>query len=287
MKYSRSSFLKVLGLGGLAATSNLLTAAPLRSFNHPGIKNLGDTGLMLGLASYSTREFSLDETVSMARRLNFKKIAIKSMHMPLESSEQEIRDLAAKVNAAGLHLYGAGVIYMKTAAEVENAFRYAKAANLEVIIGVPNHDLLALAETKVKETNIKLAIHNHGPGDDVYPTPEVVYDKIKSLDPRMGLCIDIGHVKRLGLDPVANIHKFAHRLYDLHLKDVDKAAAQGKSVELGRGVIDIPAVLKALKEISYTGVMALEFEKDGKDVLPGLAECVGYAHGALDSLRKL
>jgi sugar phosphate isomerase/epimerase len=207
------------------------------------------------------------------------------MHMPLESSDEEIRSIREKVDKAGLSLYGAGVIYMKTAEEVENAFRYAKAANIDVIIGVPNHDLLKLVETKVKETNIKLAIHNHGPGDEVYPTPEVVYDKIKSLDSRIGLCIDIGHVKRLGLDPVKNIHKYADRLYDVHLKDVDIAAAEGMSVEFGRGVIDIPAVLKALKEIKYTGVMALEFEKDAKDVLPGLSECVGYTHGALDSLN--
>jgi sugar phosphate isomerase/epimerase len=144
-----------------------------------------------------------------------------------------------------------------------------------------------LVETKVKETNIKLAIHNHGPGDEVYPTPEVVYNKIKSLDSRIGLCIDIGHVKRLGLDPVKNIHDYANRLYDVHLKDVDMSTAEGQSVELGRGVIDIPPVLKALKEINYAGVMALEFEKDAGDVLPGLSESVGYTRGALDALNYM
>jgi len=283
MSISRKSFLKILGLGSLAATSNVLQAIPLRD---PSYKN-GEgkkAGLILGLASYSTREFSLDKTLAMAKRLNISKIAIKSMHMPLESSEEEIRNIVEKVDKAGLSVYGAGVIYMKTAEEVENAFRYAQAANIEVIIGVPNHDLLELVEKKVKETNIKVAIHNHGPGDEVYPTPELVYNKVKSLDPRIGLCIDIGHVKRLGLDPVKNIKKYADRLYDLHLKDVNMAAADGKSVELGRGLIDIPAVLKALKEINYSGVMALEYEKDADDVLPGLSECVGYTNGALDSI---
>jgi len=284
MKYSRNSFLKILGLGGIAAASNVMNATTFRNFNRESLKVLENSGLTLGLASYSTREFSLDETIEMANRLNLKKIAVKSMHMPLESSEEEIRNIVKKVDTAGLHMYGAGVIYMKTAEEVENAFRYAKAANMEVIIGVPNHDLLKLAEEKVKETNIKLAIHNHGPGDEVYPTPEVVFNKIKSLDSRIGLCIDIGHVKRLGLDPVKNVKKYADRLYDMHLKDVDMVAAEGKSVEFGRGVIDIPAVIGALKEINYSGVMAIEFEKDAKDVLPGLSESVGYAHGAIDSL---
>lgn len=285
MKYSRTTFLKTICLAGLAATSNVLKGAPLKDFNSQIPDGDEDLSLVLGLASYSTREFTLDETLAMAKRLRIKKIAVKSMHMPLESSEEEIRDILAKVNKAGLHLYGAGVIYMKTEEEVENAFRYAKAAGIEVIIGVPNHDLLKLVEMKVKATNIKLAIHNHGPGDEVYPTPEVVYNKIKALDSRIGLCIDIGHVKRLGLDPVKNIKAYADRLYDVHLKDVDMVAAEGTSVEFGRGVIDIPAVLRALKEIKYSGVMALEFEKDAKDVLPGLSECVGYTNGAMDALK--
>lgn len=283
MKYSRGTFLKTLGLGGLAVTTNFLQAAPNKNLIKPDYIGEDASGLTLGLASYSTRKYTLDETMAMAKRLNIKKIAVKAMHMPMESSEEEIIAIVEKVNAAGLHLYGAGVVYMKSAEEVENAFRYAKAANMEVIIGVPNHDLLPLVEKKVKETDIKLAIHNHGPGDDVYPTPEVVLDKIKGLDSRIGLCIDIGHVKRLGLDPIANIKKYADRLYDLHLKDVDLEAAEGKSVEFGRGLIDIPAVLKTLKEINYSGVMALEFEKDADDVLPGLAECVGYARGAMDA----
>ncbi|PXX28438.1 sugar phosphate isomerase/epimerase [Arenibacter sp. ARW7G5Y1] len=285
MQYSRNSFLKALGLGGLLATGSVLTASPFRDIL--GITNIGTEarGLTLGLASYSTRKFSLDETLAMANRLNLKQIALKSMHMPLESSEEDIKNITAKFEKAGIGLYGGGVIYMKTAQEVENAFRYAKAAKMKVIIGVPNHDLLPLVEMKVKETNIKLAIHNHGPGDKVYPTPEVVYDKIKMLDPRIGLCIDVGHVQRLGLDPVKNIEMYADRLYDIHLKDVDKSEADGKSVEFGRGVLDIPAVLNALKAINYTGVMAMEFEKDSEDVFAGLAECVGYVNGVLDAIK--
>lgn len=285
MQYSRNSFLKTLGLGGVLATSSVLTASPFKEIlgaSHVGTKA---RSLTLGLASYSTRKFSLDETLAMANRLNLKHIALKSMHMPLESSEEEIKTITSKFDDAGISLYGAGVIYMKTAQEVKDAFRYAKAAKIKVIIGVPNHDLLHLVEMKVKETDIKLAIHNHGPGDEVYPTPEVVYNKIKMLDSRIGLCIDVGHVQRLGLDPVKNIKKYADRLYDVHLKDVDKSEADGKSIEFGRGVLDIPAVLKALKGINYTGVMAMEFEKDSDDVFAGLAECVGFVNGALDAMK--
>lgn len=275
MQYSRKTFLQLLGTGALAVgTGSIGQAAATRD-------KKGAVALTLGLASYSLRSLSLDQTIAASLRLGLKHVAFKSMHMPLELPDADLKTIGEKVRAAGLDLYGAGVIYMKTEAEVHNAFRYAKAAGLRVIIGVPNHDLLPLVEQQVKATNIKVAIHNHGPGDEVYPSPDSVYEKVKNLDSRIGLCIDIGHTIRIGQDPVEKIRKYADRLYDLHLKDVTKAAADGDTLELGRGIIDIPAVIKALKKIRYVGVMALEYEKDGDDPLPGLAESVGYARAIM------
>ena len=274
MKHSRKTFLKLLGAGALASGTSCLQANPVEELAAPH-------DLTIGLASYSLREYSLDETLAIADRLNLRHIAFKSMHMALESTEEEIQAIVEKVKAKGLTLYGAGVIYMKNKHEVNNAFRYAKAAGLKVIIGVPNHDLLPLVEQKVKETNIKLAIHNHGPGDKVYPSPESAYEKVKNLDPRMGLCIDIGHTIRIGLDPAKDIKRFADRLFDVHFKDVSAAKPEGTTLEMGRGVIDIPSVIKALRKIKYDGVVGLEYEKDGKDAIPGLAESVGYVRGVM------
>ena len=134
----------------------------------------------------------------MTRRLDIPKLCLKSMHMPLDSTPEEIRTRAAKVKEAGIDLYGGGVIYMANEEQVENAFAYAGFAGMEVIVGVPEHELLGLCNKKVRETGIKLAIHNHGPGDDKYPTPESAYTLIKDLDPGMGLCVDIGHTVRIG-----------------------------------------------------------------------------------------
>ncbi|NRB53998.1 MAG: sugar phosphate isomerase/epimerase [Saprospiraceae bacterium] len=274
MKFTRKSFLQVMGASLIGAFPG---ASQARSVPPP------KADLKLGLASYSLRNYSLDEVLEMCNRLGLKYLALKSMHLPLDTPDQEIAAIAKKVRDAGIQLYGASVVYMKSAAAVENAFRYAVAAGLEMIIGVPNHDLLPLVEKQVKATNIKLAIHNHGPGDKLYPSPESVYEKVKNLDSRMGLCVDIGHTIRIGLDPVKNLRKYADRLYDIHLTDVNKAAPEGHSIEVGRGVIDIPAVLKVLQKIKYQGVMSLEFEKDANDTLPGLAECVGYVRGVLDA----
>ncbi|WPP49277.1 sugar phosphate isomerase/epimerase family protein [Catalinimonas niigatensis] len=282
MKYTRKSFLQLLGLGALATTSTVSFAAQsLKSNIHP----VAASPLKLGIASYSLRSLSLDEVIAVSKRLQLNSVCLKSMHLPLDTSPKELKAMAKKVKDAGLDLYAAGVIYMKSADEVNQAFDYAKTAGLKMIVGVPNHDLLPLVEKKVKETDIKLAIHNHGPGDDVYPSPDSVYEKIKNLDKRIGLCIDIGHTFRIGQDPAEKAKQYAERLYDIHLKDVDGTGAEGETLELGRGVMDIPAFLSALQAINYTGVVGLEYEKDGDDPVPGLAESVGYARGVMSALN--
>jgi len=280
-KPSRRKFLQLTGIG--IAGSMLpgkITNGQINEWNREN-----KLPFELGLASYSLREFSLDETLQMCTRLGLKNIALKSMHLPLDSDESQIKEAVSKVKTAGLNLYGAGVIYMANEEEVNRAFEYAKTAGLKVIIGVPEHDLLPLVEKKVKEYDIKLAIHNHGPGDKRYPSAESAYEKIKNMDSRMGLCLDIGHTQRIGIDPAKAAGQFMDRLHDVHIKDVDKAAAEGQTTEIGRGVIDIPSFLKVLIEKRYSGKVSFEFEKDGSDPLPGLAESVGYVRGCLDMIN--
>jgi len=101
------------------------------------------------------------------------------------------------------------------------------------------------------------------------------------MDPRMGLCIDIGHAKRIGIDPSESAEKLFDRLHDVHVKDVSAAAKEGSTVEIGRGVIDIPKFLRTLLKLNYTGTLALEYEKDSEDPLPGAAESIGYLKGSL------
>jgi len=238
----------------------------------------------LGLASYTLRKFELKDVLTMTKRVGLENIALKSMHLPLESTPEQIHTIAEQVRSASLNLYGAGVIYMKSEEEVKRAFSYAKEAEMKVIIGVPNHDLLDLCNDLVQEYDIRIAIHNHGPGDKVYPTPESAYNLIKDLDPRMGLCIDIGHTQRSGVDPSIAAEQFADRLHDVHIKDVTEATEKGETVEVGRGIIDIPKFLGTLLKIGYAGVVALEYEKDAEDPLAGMAESVGYIKGVLDVL---
>jgi len=276
---TRREFFQLAG-SGAAAVSVSIPMTGCAESNQQTREN-GYTRLNLGMASYTFRKFNLEDTLAMTRKLGLQRIAFKSFHLPLESSEDEIKAVASKVKEAGLMLYGCGVVYMENEGEVHRAFDYAKAADMEIIIGVPEHNLLNLVNKKVQEYDIKLAIHNHGPGDERYPSPESAYEKIKDMDPRMGLCIDIGHAQRIGIDPSEAAEMFSDRLHDVHIKDVSEASEKGTTVEIGRGVIDIPKFLRTLLELKYTGTMALEFEKDADDPLPGSAESIGYLKGVL------
>ncbi len=287
-KTTRRRFLKSAGIGVAGASMSSILMASKRNPDSPDPSPVKFEDklnrLNLGLASYTFREFPLEETLQMTKRLSLDRIAFKDFHLSLESTDEKIKTVAEKTRATGLDLYGCGVIYMKTEDEVKRAFHYAKTAGMKIIVGVPNHELLNFVNEMVDEYNIKVAIHNHGPGDKLYPTPESAYVKIKDLDMRIGLCIDIGHTQRAGADPSESALKFSDRLHDVHIKDVTAATKEGGTVEIGHGVIDIPKFLRTLIKLDYKGSVSFEFEKDGKDPLPGVAESVGYVRGVLASI---
>jgi inosose dehydratase len=240
----------------------------------------------LGLTTYMVKHYDLDQTIAMARRVAVKRICLRSNLLPLDSTAAEIAAVLEKVKQAGLTVYGGGVIYMRDEAGVNQAFTHAKAAGYQLISVSVRPDLLPLVDRKVRETGIRVAIHNHGPEDTHYPTPPAIYEKVKPFDPRIGICHDTGHTLRAGMDPVQATLKTADRILDLHLKDVDGRTRKSHSTELGRGVMDIPALLRTLATIGYRGVLGIEYEKHMTDLLPGLAESVGYTRGVQAALAR-
>ena len=204
-KNTRRDFLKISTLS-VAASALTLPANTVIAKSSAG-------KMKLGLASYSLRKFNQADTIQMAKRAGLEYLCFKSMHLPLEASADELKQGAKNVSTAGLKLYGGGVIYMKNKEQVNQAFEYAKNAGMSVIVGVPEHELLEYTNQKIQEYDIKVAIHNHGPGDEKFPSPESIYEKIKDMDPRFGICMDIGHTKRIGVDPVASAKMYFSRLF--------------------------------------------------------------------------
>ncbi|MEZ5106994.1 MAG: sugar phosphate isomerase/epimerase family protein [Draconibacterium sp.] len=277
---NRRIFFKTVGLGVAAFAIQGITSA---SVALPTGK-MKASDIKLGVASYSLRNFSQEEALDMTLRCGINRITFKSMHLPLDSDKETIKKSVALCKEKGIVLYGGGVIYMKSKEEVDQGFEYAKTAGMEIIIGVPNHELLDYVEEKVKQYDIKLAIHNHGPGDKLYPSAESAYELIKNRDKRMGLCIDIGHTKRIGRDPEQDLKDFFDRVFDMHIKDVTKATTDGQTCIIGRGVINFPSFLKAVIDLNYQGTLALEYEAEGKDPLPGMMESFGYVKGILATM---
>jgi sugar phosphate isomerase/epimerase len=239
--------------------------------------------LNIGIAGYTFAKFSIDQSIAMMKRIGVTNLSLKDIHLPVNSTDAQISAALTKFKEGGINIYTVGVIYMKTKEAVDAAFAYAKKVGVTMIVGVSSYDLIEYSEQKVKEYDIKLAIHNHGPEDALYPAPSDVYNRIKNLDARMGMCIDIGHSLRAGTLPEKAIKLYKDRLFDIHIKDINAAAKDGKAIEIGRGVINFNEVIESLKKIKYAGYCSIEFEKDMTDPLPGIAESIGYFKGVMNS----
>lgn len=279
---TRRTFLKNAG-GGLA----LATASPGVTLASAAEKPqaAADDLFKLALAGYTFLNFKLDQTLEMMQKVDVHYLCIKDFHLPLKSTADEIAAFHEKLKQAGVTGYGVGPIYMKTQQAIDEAFDYAKRVGVKLIVGVPNTELLPYVEKKVKEYDMRYAIHNHGPDIELYPSAKSVYDAVKDLDPRMGLCFDMGHDTRYGDDAVADLEKYGKRIFDMHLKNVTAPTKAGKTCELDRGVIDIPAYVQMLRKVKYDGHCSLEYEKDMKDPLAGIAESVGYFRGVCDATK--
>ena len=267
----------------MAASVSLPFIGRAADFKTPLFKK--ENPLTIGIAGYTFAKFDVDQSIAMMKRLDVHYLSLKDFHLPINSSDEKIKEVLAKFSDAGIKVYAVGVIYMKTQQAVDDAFAYAKKVGVNLIVGVPTYDLLDYTEQKVKATNIKIAIHNHGPEDALYPGPAEVYNRIKNRDSRMGLCLDIGHATRAGADLDKAITEYKDRLFDMHIKDVTAASKEGKAIEIGRGCIDFETLIKKLGKISYKGVCSIEFEKDMSDPLPGMAESIGFFRGVLAAER--
>ena len=287
LKGTRRGFIKAAtGLVALGATTRLFGADAgsdaLAALKHPD-QSLADR---LGMGSFTFRRFNLDQTIAMTKQLGIKYLSLKSCHLPLNAKPEQLRAIAAKIKDQNLVLYSGGVIHLWKPAEVKQAFEYAKHAGLKLLDIMPTAALLPLIDKKVQKYDVVMAIHNHGPGDKSFPTPGIAYEKIKDLDPRIGICADIGHAVRYGDDLYADMEKCRDRIYDVHFKDVTSATPKGQTTVLGRGVIDIPRFLKIMQDIDYQGVLAFEYEPGGRNKLPLVAQSAGYARGVVAMMEK-
>ena len=270
---NRRDFVKI-ALAGAAALS--LPASVSAGSAAQSQKEVPVNPFKLGMAGYTFVKFDLDTTLKVLDKLDVRYLCIKDFHLPLTATDAQIAAFHAKLAEKKVVGYGVGPIYMKTKEEVDRAFAYAKRVGVKLIVGVPNLELLPYVDQKVKEYDFTYAIHLHGPDIVLYPHATDVWNHTKDLDRRIGMCLDIGHNLRAGYDPIEDLKRYHTRVFDVHIKDVTDGSKAGKGIEFGRGKIDFPGFVRMLRQVKYSGVCSLEYEKDMDDPFLGIAECMGY-----------
>jgi len=241
----------------------------------------------LGLASYTFRNFSRAQLIGFMKQLNVFALNAKDVkdHLPMDPQDEAVA--LADYTAAGIKLHAAGAIYFpkNEDADIRSKFEYCKRADIGVIVaGDPALETLPRIEKFVKEYDIRIAIHNHGPEDKLWPSPLDVLKAVKGMDPRIGCCIDVGHTVRAGTDVVQAIHEVGPRLFNMHMKDLTDFKSKESQVAVGRGIMPVREIFEALIATKYKGFVDLEYEIHGDDPMPGVIESFAYMRGVLSGL---
>jgi sugar phosphate isomerase/epimerase len=246
----------------------------------------GESDLTLGVATYSFREFSRRLAIKLMREMKISHVSIKEFHLLYRSTPEEIAKAIAEFESAGITVLSGGVISMQKddEAELRRLFEYARLAKMPMMIIAPSHESMPRIEKLVREYNIKVAIHNHGPEDKHFPGTKDALAVVKNMDPRIGLCIDVGHEARTGVDVPASIAQCGDRLLDVHIKDIVEAAGKNRGAVVGQGVLPIAAIFKQLLQMKYKGGVMLEYEIDGDNPEPGMQRSFAYMRGVLAGL---
>jgi sugar phosphate isomerase/epimerase len=270
-------------LAGLAAAAPLLSPTLSEAIELAPPKK--PTPIKVGIASYSLRKFPLDKVIETCQQMNIKYLNLKDFHLARTDPPETTKAIRQKIEAAGLTIVGGGTITWNTNDEavIRKDFEYAKNGGFPLIVASPAPETLDTVEKLAKEYDIKVAIHNHGPEDKVYHAPSDVLARLKGRDARMGLCMDIGHATRANADIVKAVSEAGPRLLDMHAKDLANATQRDSQVEVGRGILPIAALFKALVAAKYQGCVNLEYEIKENDPFAGMNESLAYLRGVADA----
>ena len=277
---SRRNFVRSSVLATVASAVPAL-ASPLPA---PQAAATGIPPIKLGLASYTFRNFTRAQTIDFMKQLRLTDLNAKDVkdHLPADPA-QELAAVA-DYTAHGIRLHAIGALYFPKDEDddIRSKFEYAKLAGVKVIVaGDPTPESLPRIERFVKEYDIRIAIHNHGPEDKIWHSPLDVLKVVKNMDPRMGCCMDIGHCVRAGTDVVEAVHAVGPRLFNIHAKDLTDFTAKESQVAVGEGIMPMRKIFEALIATKYQGLVDLEYEIKAEDPMPGVIGSFAYMRGVL------
>jgi sugar phosphate isomerase/epimerase len=275
-KLDRREFL--LGSGVSLGTAGLLAGCgPEEPTTETAAPEIGLTSanccFLLGFQSYSLRHFSSrDAFMREAEKLGLNYVELYRGHLKPSAPLGEVRTVRDGLAAIGLKVNAYGVEKLTADSESNEAlFKFGKELGITSLSASPTKDAFPSLNRLVKQYDIKIAIHNHGPEDEQWRRPEWILEAVKDLDPRIGACVDTGHYLRAGITPVEAIEMLSSRVLGVHLKDFD---ANLREVIPGDGEINLDETLDALKRIGFDGPLSLEYEEHPENPVPQMQQAI-------------
>ena len=281
LSLSRRRFLALSTAAAVGATffdaPRVLSAAGLNVADDPW------GGFPLGVQSYSLRNFNTVEAVRHIQGMGLHYAELYSKHLDTKASDDQIKETLKLLEDAGIKLAGHGVHgFTKDHEANKKLFEFARKAGVKVITANPEKDAFDSLDKLVAEYDIKIAIHNHGPGQ-LYDSIDSVVQAVKGRHKWVGACVDCGHFLRSGEDPVKAVRTLGPRVFGAHIKDDVELGKASKNVVLGKGKLDVVGLFQALREIKFPadGSLALEYEANPDNPIADMKACLAVAKEAI------
>jgi sugar phosphate isomerase/epimerase len=271
--YSRRGFIGAVAGVGLSA----LAGIPCRAGESK------KSPYSLGIQSYSLRAYPVQDAISHARDIGFEHIEFYPEHLDYKAEPGTIESIKDKVNQSNMKMVGYGVpVFTADHDANRQIFEFAKLAGLWCIAADPDPESFDSLERLVKEFDIRIAIHNHGPSHRYNKALDVL-SACEPYDRRIGACADLGHYIRSGEDATQVIRLLGDRLHGVHLKDFSEMKEDARGVILGRGQLDVDGVFDALVRVGFpsAGCLSLEYEENAEDPLDDIRECLAVARKSM------
>ncbi len=243
-------------------------------------------GFPMGIQSFTLRNFTGDKVLDIVQNdLGLHYVEFIDPHFGEQLDDAYITQMKAKLAAHDITHSGQFVGISANHESNKKIFEFAKRNGLRQIIGDFNPDAHASLSKLVADYDIRVGGHNHGPGNHWCKIDDLL-KQIKDLDPRIGACADLGHYLHAGVDPVEAIRLYKGRLWGIHLKDHVSATSGSKGTVLGKGVMDVKGVFKALKEVGFPadGSLSLEYEEKPENPIEDVKASLAAAAEAAQSV---
>jgi len=259
-------------------------------------------GFILGCQAYMFHRFTAFEAMEKTAAAGGKTVEFypgqslspddKKTKVDPNATDETIEKLKAKAKQHSLLIVNFGVVGIpRDEAGARRVFEFAKKLGVRAITVEPSADQIDLIEKLIKEYNIPAGIHCH-PRRASHPEyklwdPNYVFSLVKDRDLRFGLCADVGHWTRSGVDGVAGLKLFEGRVISVHLKDIKESGnPDAGDLPLGLGVTNVRGILRELRRQKFDGNISIEYERDWENTVADIAQCVGYVRGFTDAEEK-